>query len=105
MGNGYKACQSFSQVYKLRHLLIMFRHTAIASFTMLASQRHSNHAGNAEILLVKLPQLQKFIDDSLLLREATEFGHKPRFVEHSAEVEIPAKTVEYPEGKVANGIC
>jgi hypothetical protein len=83
----------------------MLCHTAIASFTMLASQRHSNHAGNAEILLIKLPQLQKLIDDSLLLRKAAELRDESRLIEHCAEIEIPAKTIEYPERKVAYGIC
>jgi hypothetical protein len=82
----------------------MLRYATIASFTMLASQRHSNHARNAEVLLIKLPQAQQLIDDSLLLRETAEFGHKPRLIEHRAEIEIPAEGVKYSEGKVAKGI-
>jgi hypothetical protein len=82
----------------------MLRHAAITSFTMLASQRHSNHARNAEVLLIKLPQAQQLIDDNLLLSEAAEFGHKPRLIEHRAEIEIPAEGIKYSKGKVAKGV-
>jgi len=82
----------------------MLRDAAIAPFTMLASQRHANHAGNAEILLIKLPQAEQFIDNNLLLREAAEFRYKARLVEHCAEIEVPAKSVEYAKGKVAERI-
>jgi hypothetical protein len=82
----------------------MLRHATIASFTMLAPQRHSNHAWHAKVLLVKFPQAQQFIDDNLLLREATKLWDKTRLIEHRAEIEIPAETIEYSEDDVAEGI-
>jgi hypothetical protein len=78
----------------------MLRHAAVASFTMFASQGHSNHAGNAEILLIKLPQFQQLIDDNLLLRETAKLRHKSRLVEHCAEIEIPTKSIECCKGQI-----
>ena len=105
MGNGYeKQLNPFRNNKYCEYSLIMLRDAAIASFTMLASQRHPNHAGNAEILLIKLPQAEQFIDNNLLLCEAAEFRYKARFIEHCAEIEVPAKSVEYAKGKVAEWI-
>jgi len=105
MGNGYeKQLNPFRRNKYCEYSLIMLRDAAIASFTMLASQRHPNHAGNAEILLIKLPQAEQFIDNNLLLCEAAEFSHKARLIEHCAEIEVPAKSVEYAKGKVAERI-
>jgi len=56
MGNGYeKQLNPFRRNKYCEYSLIMLRDAAIASFTMLASQRHSNHAWNAKVLLIKLP--------------------------------------------------
>jgi hypothetical protein len=82
----------------------MLCHAAIASFTVLASQRHSNHAWNAKVLLIKLPQAQQLVNDNLLLCETTKFGDKSRLIEHRAEVEISTKSIKYSEEKIAKGI-
>jgi hypothetical protein len=97
-------CQCLPGKYEPRVLLVMLCHAAIAPFTMLASQRHSNHAWNAKVLLIKLPQAQQLVYDNLLLCETAKLRNKPRLIEHCAEVEIPAKSIEYSENKVAERI-
>jgi hypothetical protein len=74
----------------LQDLLIVLGDAAITSFTMLTSQRHSDHTWNAKVRLVEFPQAQKLVDDRLLLSEAAKLWDKTWFVKHCAEVEISA---------------
>lgn len=52
------------------HLLIMLCHASLASFAVLASQRHADHAMHTEVLLIKLPETQKIINSRLLLSQS-----------------------------------
>lgn len=71
----------------------MFCHAAVASFAMLTPQGLSDHAGDTEIALIKLPQGKQFIYDCLLLGKPAKLWNKPGLVNHCAEIEITAKTV------------
>ena len=71
----------------------MFRNTSVASFAVFASQGLAIHTWNAEVVFIKFPKAQKIVDDSFLLREAAEFGHKAGLVEHGAAIEIPTQSI------------
>ena len=77
----------------LLNSLIMLRNAAIAPFAMFTSQWLPNHTRHAEVLFVKLPQTQEFVDGGFLLTESAEFRHISWFVEHRAEIEVSTKTV------------
>lgn len=68
----------------------MLGYATIASFAMLASQWHSNHARDAEILFIKLPQTQELVNNCLLRTESSKFGNVARFINHRAEIEVSA---------------
>ena len=82
----------------------MLGYTAIAPLTMLAPQWHPHHTKDAKVLVIKLPQTQKLIDDSFLLSKTAKFGHISRFISHTTEVEIPAKGVKDNECDIAEWI-
>ena len=82
----------------------MLGYAAIASLTMLAPQRHPNHTGDAEILVIKLPQAQELINNSLLLSKAAELGNIARFVSHATEIEVATERVENSERDIGDWI-
>lgn len=88
----------------LLNLLILLRHTSIASLTMLASQRPSHHTRDTKVGFVELAKLEQFIDDVFLAITATCFGNKTRIFLHSFDVEDAAETVENEEEDVEEGV-
>jgi hypothetical protein len=71
----------------------MLGYTAIASLAVLAPQWHTNHARNAKVLVIELPQAQELINDSLLLGQAAKFGNIARFIKHGTEIEVSTKRI------------
>jgi DNA-directed RNA polymerase subunit H (RpoH/RPB5) len=69
---------------------------------MFASQGHSDHARDTEVLIIKFPEAQQLIDDCLLLRETTKFGDVARLVKHSAGIEIATESKTSGEQYVYN---
>lgn len=62
------------------YLLVMFGNASSTTPAMLATQRFPDHTSNTEVLLVKLPLLEKFGNDGSLLIPASQFGNVPRIL-------------------------
>ena len=60
---------------------------------MLASQRLSYHAGDAKVLVIKLPQAQEVINNSLLLVPTGQFRYISWIFDHAVNIEICAEAV------------
>ena len=73
--------------------LVMLGHAAGASFAMLTTKGLANHAMQAEILVIELPQCQELFDDSFLLTSATQFGDIAGVFNHTVKVEVCTKAV------------
>lgn len=71
-----------------RYLLVVFCNAAITPAAMLAPKRSANHACDAEVGLVKLPQSNQLIDDGLLFSDAAHLGHKAGVFDHAEDVEV-----------------
>lgn len=82
----------------------MFCHTTVAPFAVLTSQRHTDHARNAKVTLIKFPQAQQFIYDFFLLCQTTKLWNKSGLVNHGTEVEVATETVERAERDVTKRI-
>lgn len=65
----------------------MLGHTSLATTTVLASKRRSNHTDSAEVGLVVFPGLEKLVDDSFLLSNAIHFRHKAWIESHGSDIE------------------
>jgi hypothetical protein len=89
---------------RTRHyLLVMLRHAAPATLAMFAPQRLPDHAGHAEILLVKLPFLEQLRDDRPLLVPAAELGHEARVSNHRKDVKVRRQTIKQHEEEIQKG--
>lgn len=71
----------------------MFSYTSVAPFAMFTSERHPNHTLHTEILVIKFPQAQQFVDSSLLFRKTRQLRYVSWLVEHGAEVEITTQRI------------
>lgn len=71
----------------------MFSYASVAPLAMLTSERHPNHTLHTEILVVKFPQAQQFVDSSLLFCKTPQLWYVSWLVEHGAEVEITAQRI------------
>ena len=81
-----------------RDLLIMFRHaTTTTSFTVLTPQGSSDHAIYTEILVIELPQAQKFVNNCLLLRATSKLRYVARVFDHAVYVEVCTKSIAESE--------
>ena len=61
---------------------------------MLTSKRCSNHARNAKVVLVKLPERKQLVNHSLLLRNTVHLGYESGIVSHRSDVEEASETVK-----------
>ena len=66
-----------------------------AAPAMFTTQRPSNHAVYAEILLIKLPLLKQLANHCSLFIPATKFWHIPRICDHGIEVEVRRQGEKY----------
>ena len=71
----------------------MFRNAMTTSSTVLTSNRPSDHASYAEVLVVKLPQAQQFVDDSFLLSSTSKFWYVARILDHAIYVEVCTESI------------
>ena len=71
---------------------------------MFAPEWRPDHAGDAKVGLVKLPQGKELVDDFLLLGDAVELWNKPRVINHSCDVKVRYKPIEHHEDKVEDGV-
>jgi len=69
-----------------RNSLVMTSNAAMAASAVLAPDRRPNHARNAKIGLIKLPQRKQLVNDSLLLSDAVESWHKAGVGTHCGDV-------------------
>ena len=81
-----------------RAMVVLLRHTAVASSAVLGSKRFANHALEAEVLLVKFPQREELLDDRSLLVSRGEFRDPPGIFEHGEEVEVSCRGVNCDKG-------
>lgn len=75
------------------HVLIKFRDTAAAPSAMFTSQRHSQHAMDAEILLIVFPKFDQFFDNRLLLTSTSWLRNETRVLDHTISVKICAQAI------------
>jgi hypothetical protein len=80
--------------------LIMLRYTTVASLAVSASEGSADHTSNAEVGLVKLPQAEKIVDDSLLLGNPIEFRDKARVEQHAGRIEVSRRGINSCEKEV-----
>jgi hypothetical protein len=78
----------------------MLGHATVTPAAMLTPERRADHACHAEVGLVKFPQLDKLINDGLLLCNAAQLGHKAWIVNHADDVEVARKPIENDEGDI-----
>jgi hypothetical protein len=71
---------------------------------MFTSERHPDHTLHAEILVVKFPQAQQFVDGSLLFRKTRQLRYVSWFMEHGTEVEITAQSIRGSEESIYDWI-
>lgn len=83
----------------------MLCNAAIAPAAMLTPERSAYHAGHAEIGFVELPELNKLINNGLLLRNAVELWDEAGIVDHTRYVEIRGQTQEEGKCQVENPVC
>jgi hypothetical protein len=84
----------------MAYSLIVFRDAALAPFAVFASQRHPNHAWHAEVLVVKLPEAQEFVDLGFLLGQTSRLWYEAGFVKHCGVVEKGAQAAQHNECEV-----
>lgn len=78
----------------------MSSHTSLTPPTMLTSQRRPDHALHTKVRLVKLPEADELINNSLLLRNTIQFRYKAWVASHAAVVEPSAETESACENEV-----
>jgi len=71
----------------------MLRYTSLTSLAVLTSKWRSNHAQGTEVLVIKLPKTEEFVDHSLLLAPATRFWNKAGIFDHTQDVEVRTGTI------------
>jgi hypothetical protein len=75
----------------------MLGNAALTPTAVLTTKRRADHTKDAEVGLVKLPEADEFIDDSLLFSNAVKLGHKAWIEHHASDVEIRACSQEHGE--------
>ena len=82
----------------------MLGDAALASPTVLAPQRRPDHAGNAKVVLVKLPCRDEVVDDGLLFGDPIHLGHEPGVIRHAPDVE-PRREADKDGAEEVEKIC
>lgn len=78
----------------------MFCNTPLTPPAVLAAKRRPNHTLNAEILIVKFPEIQQLCDNYLLLDSAARFGHIAWILCHADYIKVTAQSVYNPKDKI-----